>query len=104
MTTATQNRTEQKTTEGERVATVGRDGARMAKTGSGFSDPIWTGKIYEARRRQYDGTLTWRLVDTFGGDRSGRRPSQRFCVELQSATDLDFYGYGDGIRHGAVCK
>ena len=65
-----------------RVCTVGRDGARRAACGK-VNWPIWTGKVYEARRRKSDGVWTWRLVDTFGGTRAGVGPSRRFTDELR---------------------
>ena len=61
--------------EGDRVATVGSVGNRGGYVYS-------TGKIYEAKRRASDGQLLWKLVDSFGGTRSGR--SERFIGELKA--------------------
>jgi hypothetical protein len=61
--------------EGDRVATLGSAPSRR-----GY--PYSQGKIYEAQRGR-DGLLRWRLVDTFGGTRAGRRA--KFTRELQSA-------------------
>lgn len=91
--------TEQTTVPGTRVATVGRDGARH--TGH---CPIWTGKVYEARRRKSDGVLTWHLVSTFGGTRSGVQVSAKYraeIIEAASAMGLQFVG---GIRQGKRCE
>jgi hypothetical protein len=77
MTTATA----QQTIAGTKVCTIGRDGSRMA----GKFAQVFTGKIYEATARK-DGVLTWRLVGTFGGTRSGKgSPSALFVREIMAA-------------------
>lgn len=81
---------------GDRVCTVARDGSRCA---NGY--PIWVGGIYEARARKSDGVLTWRRVGCFGDDRSGKRPSAKFELELQSEAEHEWI---DGIRHGDKCN
>lgn len=68
--------------EGDRVCNVGRDGARQASVG-GFSWPIWTGAVYELQRRKKDGQLRWVRVGSYGGTRSGIRPSDLFVRRLQ---------------------
>lgn len=86
---------------GDRVCTVGRDGSRLASTGSGFSVSIYIGKIYEAKERQSDGGLTWRLVGEYGGTRAGDRPSKSFVSELEADAEHDFIL---GITHGKKVK
>ena len=97
MTTATETRT-QITPEGTRVWCPARDGARTANFGNNFSRPIWTGGIYEAKRRQ-DGIITWRRVGSFGGTRSGIAPSESFRAELAEQIALPELH----VRHGKVC-
>lgn len=90
----------QQTKPGDRVATVGRDGARCARVAKGeFSVPCWTGKIYEAVHRA-DGILTWRFRAKFGGSRSGRKPSAQFCRDLQTDLPLPWVAQ---VRHGDIC-
>lgn len=90
MTTITQ-----KTVAGARVCTIGRDGARQA----GPYASIYTGKVYEAQPRK-DGVLTWRLVDTFGGTRSGKSaPSAKFKAEVKAAATHEW----KDVSHGQVC-
>ena len=87
--------TMQKTAPGTRVCTVGRDGA---KSGGKFAS-LFTGKIYEAAPRK-DGVLTWRLVDTFGGTRSGKgSASAKFVAELRAAAMHDW----QDVSHGQIC-
>lgn len=87
--------------EGTRICTVARDGARCAdvvRGGTRLSFPLWTGAIYEARRRQRDGYLTWRRVGSYGGTRSGSPdPSPAFVAELVTKAE---YPWRPGIRHG----
>jgi hypothetical protein len=91
MTTATK----QVTIAGTRVCTIGRNGAKMA----GKFAQLYTGKIYEATPRK-DGVLTWRMVGTFGGTRSGKgKPSAKFIVEVQEAS---MHEWRD-VRHGQIC-
>jgi len=66
--------------EGERVCCCGRDTWSAPSTRWSY----WTGKVYEAKARRRDGLLTWRLVDTYGGTRSGREPSAKFRAELRA--------------------
>jgi hypothetical protein len=79
-----------------RIATVGRAGARCAQVGD-FSFPIWTGKIYEAKQRQSDERWQWRLVTTFGGDRSGYGVSKRFKRDLQDKAEDMGLAWVDGV-------
>ena len=79
------------------VCTVARFGSKMAKTGGGFSVPIWTGAIYERKPRKRDGKLTWRRIGSFGGTRSGHKPSDRFVAELKAAAE---HPWMDDVRHG----
>jgi len=67
-----------------RIITVGRNGARMARTPSGFSFPVWSVKLYEARARQSDGVLTYRLRDVLSCSVSGRAPSARLMEEAMA--------------------
>ena len=66
------------------IATVGRDGERIAQVGS-LTFPIWAGKIYEQTPRKSDGLLQWRLIGTYGETRSGFVPSAKFVRELSDA-------------------
>ena len=94
MTTAIQ----QKTAPGTLVCTVGRDGAKAA----GKYASIYTGKVYKAVARKSDGVLTWRLIDTFGGTRSGSRgPSAKFVGELKESAE---YTWADDIVAGQICE
>lgn len=67
---------------GNRVCCVGRDGAKVTKY-----CPIWTGKIYEVVVRKSDQALVWALVGSFGGTRSGKKPSEKFIKELQDQAE-----------------
>ena len=76
---------------GDRVCCVGRDGSRVNRFG-----PTWTGKIYEARNTNRG--LVWVLAGTFGGGRSGQKPSQTFIAELQGKAE---YRWVDiTLKHG----
>jgi hypothetical protein len=87
--------TQQLTTAGTRVCTVGRDGAKMA----GKFAQVYTGKIYEATPRK-DGVLAWQLVGKFGGSRSGSgKPSAKFIAEIKAAAQHEWRD----VRHGQVC-
>lgn len=77
---------------GDRVCCVGRDGSKTTKYG-----PIWTGKIYEVVIRKSDHALVWALIGTFGGTRSGKKPSDKFIKELQSQAE---YFWVDPLTHG----
>ena len=75
-----------------RVATVARWGSATANR-----YPLWCGAVYEARRRVRDGVLTWRRVESFGGTRSGWRPSGLFVRQLKAVAE---YPWMDDVRHG----
>jgi len=92
--------TETKIESGDLVCCVARDGSRQASCGGGFSRPIWTGAIYEAKARKSDGVLTWRRVDDFGGTRSGDRPSNKFHDELTESAPHEWRT----VRHGQLCN
>lgn len=66
-----------------------------------FAVPIWTGAIYEARKRQRDGVLTLRRVGSFGDTRSGFEPSPAFIAELQDAAE---HPWVDKARNGDVVQ
>ena len=68
------------------IATVGRDGERIAQVGD-LTFPIFVGKIYEQRARKSDGLWQWRLVGTYGKTRSGFVPSASFIQELSDAAE-----------------
>ena len=82
--------------EGDKVCTVTRDGARMANTGV-RSYPIWTGGIYEAKKRKSDGKLKWRRVSSYASDAADYGPSDLLIRDLKAAADHPFVL---GIRHG----
>ncbi len=84
--------------EGDRVCTVGRLGAAQAQVRN-MTFPIWTGKVYVARKRQRDGVLTWRLDYTFGGSRSGRAPSARFVRQLMNDAEFPWHS---AASHGVT--
>lgn len=90
--------------EGDRVCTVARDGARTAGVQKGpwyFAVPIWTGAVYEVRRRQRDGILTFRRVGSFGETRASWEPSKAFIAELQAEAE---HPWVDCVRHGKVIE
>jgi len=65
--------------EGSKIATVGRRGS---KTQNGR--PVWTGKIYRAKRRIKDGVMIWKLDSYFGASIAfANFPPQYFCDALQ---------------------
>jgi hypothetical protein len=91
---------QQKTLVGTRVATVGRDGTRCCKWG-----PIWTGKVYEAQPRKSDGVLVWILVDTFGGDRSGKYgPSKKYCAEVMADAESMGLEFVSSVCQYNICE
>ena len=66
--------------EGSKIATVGRRGS---KTQHGF--PVWTGKIYQAKRRIKDGMMIWKLDSYFGAAMAfANFPPQYFCDSLRN--------------------
>jgi len=69
---------------GTRVATIGRDGAKITKWGG-----VWIGKIYECQPRK-DGRLVWRLVEKFGHTRIGIEPSRKFVAEIRKLAQYDW--------------
>ena len=68
----------------QQIATVGRDGDKIAQVGD-LTFPVWVGKIYEQTARKSDGLLQWRLIGTYGKTRSGFVPSAKFIRELSDA-------------------
>lgn len=88
--------------EGQRVCTVARDGPRTAGVQRGeyfFAVPIWTGAIYEVRKRKRDGVLTMRRVGSYGNTRAGWKPSAAFIDDLREAAP---YPWMDKVRNGKV--
>ena len=84
---------------GDRIATVGRDGAKVT-----LHSAIFTGKIYQATPRKRDSMLVWRLVGTFGGTRTAKtKPSLKFTEELRKiATDRGL-AWLASCKHNKVC-
>lgn len=86
------------------AVTVRRDHTKTARFGPcrAFSAPVWTGGVYRAEARDSDGMLTWRLVGTFGNNRSGMQPSKRYVAELKAlAAELHPDAvWIDGVREG----
>jgi hypothetical protein len=83
--------------EGARVCCVGRDGAKMARLHFGAFAPIYTGAVYEARRRVRDGVLTWRRIGSYGGTRSSLHgPSETYLEELYASAPYRWLK----VRHG----
>lgn len=85
-----------------------RPGARVAywrNTGKGAYKygQIFEGAVYQATARKSDGLLTWRLVGTFGGSRSGKScPSLRYVAELKGRAAAAKLAWGFA-RYGVVC-
>ena len=90
------------TEEGERVVTVARDGANMAKVRA-WSVPLWRTSVYVARRRQADGVLTWRLDCRCGRAISGKEISGPMIAESKETALALGLDYAYGVRHGDVC-
>jgi hypothetical protein len=66
--------------EGSKIATIGRRGS---KTQNGC--PVWTGKIYKAKRRIKDGMMIWKLDSYFGAAMAfANFPPQYFCDALRN--------------------
>lgn len=80
---------------GDRVCVVGRDGSRMANQ----RYPIWTGKIYEVSQLK-NGAVVWAWIGTFGGTRSGSKPSQKFVNELREQAEYPWIDAS--LRHGEL--
>lgn len=89
--------------EGDRICTVARDGARIAKLPNGLSIPIWTGAIYEAKRRRDDRVLTWRRVGSFGGTRATDEPSRAFEDHLKAEAEHQWVDM-DSVWHGRLAN
>jgi hypothetical protein len=66
--------------ERSKIATIGRRGS---KTQNGC--PVWTGKIYSAKRRIKDGMMIWKLDSYFGAAMAfANFPPQYFCDALRN--------------------
>lgn len=93
----------QTTEEGERVVTVARDGAAVARV-RGWSVPTWRTAVYVAARRKADGLLTWRLDYRTGRSTSGKEVSGPMVAEAKAHAEAEGLPYVHHCRHGQACR
>lgn len=72
-----------------RICTVGRDGARCAIVGK-ISLPIWTGKVYELRKRVVDGKPYLKFVGNYGPSMANQTPSNKLVEECKELAQWPF--------------
>lgn len=85
---------------GDKIVTVARDGARMARCTPQIARPIWTAAEYTAAVRKRDGVLTWRRTGAYGRTASGDAPSGRLIAEAREIADELRLAFVEGVRHG----
>lgn len=80
-------------TEGTRVCSV-----RQCRTVGRYA--VFTGAVYEARRRRKDDLLTWRLVEDYGRSATAKsKPSAKLIADLMDEARHPWVDSGS-VRHG----